>query len=206
MKSKPFKLLIVLAVAAFVGGNVAVQAQISGDISFNGTFGLNAGLPSATAIDSYSGLALGTTSQTGSFSSMNSGAYSGLGFNTFTFGGNGGTTLGGAAASSYLWTVTDQSGNVWELFSTTAITVDETSGLLYITGSGDIEEEVDGVGGFVNVTPGVWSLTSQSVVGDTATLTFSATSGTTAVPDGGTTVLLLGAALTGLAAIKRYLS
>ena len=206
MESNPFRFLIVLAAAGFVGGIVAVQAQpISGDIAFTGTVDLNAGLPSATAINGYSGLALGVGSQSGSFSSMNGATlstYASLAFNTFGFApGNGGTLMTGNAATSWLWEVyATGPSELFQLFPSTAITVSESGSLLSISGTGTLEDN----GSFD--TPGTWILSANSASPGVATLTFSASSQATPVPDGGTTVLLLGAALTGLAAIKRYLS
>ena len=99
---------------------------------------------------------------------------------------------------------------LWQTTSGTAASFDLTSlgpiaqgnGFLILTGEGTLH-----LSGFDN-TPGYWRFSSQQ--GDT-TFSFSSSNGAltpsnAGVPDGGTTVMLLGAALSGLALIRRKLA
>ena len=69
--------------------------------------------------------------------------------------------------------------------------------LLYLFGSGVINTTVQGY----DPTPGTWSFSADS---SGASFAWSSTA-TTQVPDGGTTIALLGASLLGLGAARRFL-
>jgi len=89
--------------------------------------------------------------------------------------------------SPALWSV---AGFTFDLTATTFL--QQSSHGILIEGSGII------MGNNFDPTPGFWSFSQQS--GKGTTLTFSAT--TSAVPDGGMTMALLGAGLMGLAAFR----
>jgi hypothetical protein len=193
MKSK--LLIVLVGVGALVGWSVGVQAQpINGDIDFSGFATLNTGIASATAYTSIYDVTVDPSGNSGSFTGFNTTLTPHTAtFNTFSFGGN---TLNPNPLT--LWTATDGSGNVWKLIATSVTITLQNGTFLDLSGNGTIYEN----GG--DATSGVWTMDDTSASG-LATVTFGSSSQAT-VPDGGTTVLLLGAALTGLAVIKRYLS
>ncbi len=90
-----------------------------------------------------------------------------------------------------LWSV---GGFTYDLASSTVVL--QNSDFLLISGSGTI------TGNGFDATPGTWSFTSQSPAAD-GVFSFSAGSDAQGVPDGGTTVALLGFALTGVEMIRR---
>jgi VPDSG-CTERM motif len=68
--------------------------------------------------------------------------------------------------------------------------------MIDITGTGTL------TGNGFDPTPGAWEFTSQSALGRRH-LTFSFSADTSAVPDGGSAVALLGIALVGVEALRR---
>lgn len=100
------------------------------------------------------------------------------------------------AGKDDLWSV---GGFTFDLNTSTIIT--QTSGLLYVTGTGVL------TGNGYDATPGMWAFTSQSTsgVGDNNNFSFSATTEArpAGVPDGGATAILLGSSLLGLALVSR---
>jgi hypothetical protein len=88
-------------------------------------------------------------------------------------------------------------GFTFELLASSIVT--QGTGFVFVTGTGIV------TGNGYNQTALDWNFSSQgNAVTTTPSWTFSASS--LSVPDGGTTVLLLGAALSGIAMIKRKLS
>lgn len=93
-----------------------------------------------------------------------------------------------------LWSV---GGFTFDLASSTVVL--QNSNFLLITGVGTI------YGNGFDPTPGTWSFTSQSPSSN-GIFSFSAGSAAQGVPDGGTTVALLGFALAGIEIIRRKLA
>ena len=94
-----------------------------------------------------------------------------------------------------LWSV---GGFTYDLDSATIVM--QNADFLIITGTGSI------TGNGFDATPGVWNFTSQSPDAD-GVFSFSASlGGQGGVPDGGTTVALLGFALAGIEIIRRKLA
>src|SRR5437016_13707057 len=92
-----------------------------------------------------------------------------------------------------LWSV---GGFSYDLLSSTVVT--QNAGTLVITGTGIVS------GNGFDPTAMDWSFTTQSAGGHTRT-TFSFSANGQTVPDGGTTVMLLGAALGALGMARRFL-
>jgi hypothetical protein len=197
MKNK-FKLMTA-AVAALVGISATVQAiPISGQISFSGLAVLDStSLSTATKFLSYSNSA-GTTSfpqvgiHTGSYSSVPGGTAAT--FTPFTF------SPVTASTPFTLWSFTIGSLTYsFQVKSLTVMTQNSTflnvigTGLAFITGAGSPYD--------VAGTSGIFSLTDTGSGGPT--FTFGAS---TTVPDGGTTVMLLGAGLASLALLRKKLT
>lgn len=104
-----------------------------------------------------------------------------------------------SAPATPLWTV---GGFTFNLVSSNVLL--QNSKFLVIEGSGILT----GPAGF-DPTPGVWAFSSQQSNGKNQTsFSFSANNAAEPgqVPDGGSTVALLGAAITGIAALRRKLS
>lgn len=97
-------------------------------------------------------------------------------------------------ATPALWSV---GGFTYDLASSTVVL--QTADFLLITGTGTIS------GNGFEATTGTWSFTSQSPDAD-GVFSFSAGSNAQGVPDGGTTVALLGIALAGVELIRRKLA
>ena len=92
-----------------------------------------------------------------------------------------------------LWSV---GGFSFDLLTSTIVT--RNAGTLHITGTGIVS------GNGFDPTSMAWSFTAQSANGRPRTI-FSFSADANAVPDGGTTVMLLGAALGALGMARRYL-
>jgi hypothetical protein len=184
-------LLGILAVTIFVNFNAAVWATpITGSISFIGGATVDTGnLGTATAFTGFSGLSvLGVPgAETGSYAGLTSAGNAGgtLAFSTFGFGGN---VLSPSPTS--LWTLTYL--GVTYSFQATSVVIGtgQSSNFLNLSGMG-----VAHIDGFTDTT-GSWSITDTSASGTGPIFTFGASS--TALPDGGTTILLLGFAVSGL--------
>ena len=103
-----------------------------------------------------------------------------------------------SATTTPLWTV---GGFTFNLTSSTVVL--QNSSFLTIKGTGIL------TGNQYAATPGTWAFTSQQADGSSQD-SFSFSANTAAVPgqvpDGGTTVALLGAALVGVAALRRKLA
>jgi len=104
-----------------------------------------------------------------------------------------------------LWTITVGS-HVYTFTSTADQTLLSTANINTIIGTGIVHDSLDG-----DTANGTYNLSfNVTQAGGAATFTFNGTSGSTAiprtVPDGGTTVVLLGSALAGLGLIRRKLA
>ena len=180
-------------VVALVGFSASVQAvPISGVINFgtSSSATVNSGnLGTATAISSYGNVFVSAGTETGSYAPLNGGGNFGstLAFSTFGFGGN---VL--SPASVLLWTVA--SGGVTYSFTATSVQIVlQNSTFLDLQGNGSAN-----ITGY-DSTIGTWSMLFTGL-GGTTTFTFGAA---TAVPDNGTTVMLLGAAFAGLCLFRK---
>jgi hypothetical protein len=189
MTTKLIKFLIVPAVMASL--SMSVQAiPITGQIDLTGTATAdNSDFLAAHEFTSFSGVTVG---------GLPSGTYAGV--------------ADGQAVSmpspvvfaptpnlpvSPLWTFTI--GATTYDFNLTSLSVGPISAnSIQLDGSGTLQ-----VTGYTD-TPGSWILNASSYGSDT--FTFESSNTAAGVPDGGTTVLLLGASLTGLALIKRRLA
>jgi hypothetical protein len=190
MKNKLIKLLVV---GSIVGSSVAVQAvPITGSIAFSGGVSVNnVTLGSATAITGYSGETV---------SGLHSGSYAGVPtgtpttFATFNF-------VTPVLPAGSLWTFTLAGPVVYKFQATTENVPgwDPINHAWSISGGGLAD-----ITGF-DQTPGTWTL-SITQSGDSLSFASTAAATQSSVPDGGTTVLLLGAALSTLGLIKRRLA
>jgi hypothetical protein len=189
MKSKLIKFSVVAVVAASL--SVAAQANpITGTINFDG---------SATSDNPNFLLATEFTS----FSSVTvvSGA-------SGTYGGVAGGTAVSMPNALFFSPVTVPVSPLWTFtigattydFNLTSMTVSyESATQIDLSGSGTLQ-----VTGYTD-TPGQWELSANNV-GGAAEFGFTSSNVASGVPDGGTTVLLLGAALAGLWLLQRRLA
>lgn len=165
----------------------ASAAMITGELDMNGNVTLNtSSLTTATAVNTWN------AATTSSFPS-GTGAFSGIAFGTpvtfhapWTFG----LTVGGPTPA--LWTV---GGFTFDLTADTVST--RTANLLDIRGSGTLS------GNGYTPTPGLWEFTINNVSGNPQT-NFSFTA-STAAPDGGSAVALLGIAMAGIGGLRRFI-
>ena len=193
MKNLTKTILAVLATGVLSCGIFSQQAQataITGDIQFAGEtqFDTNS-LATATRVvtwfDVFHNAGFSSvTSGTGDFAGIAPGTQAAMAqpwiFNPST------PTPG-------LWSV---GGFSFDLLSSTVVT--QNAGMLFITGTGIVS------GNGFDPTSMDWSFTTQSAGGHTRT-TFSFSANGQTVPDGGTTVMLLGAALGALGMARRFL-
>jgi|ERR1035441_2376595 hypothetical protein len=194
MKNNVIKYVASAAMA--LGLAATVQAiPITGEVDMSGTVTLdNALLGSATKATAFTGVTVGgvpTGNFTGSATSI--ATWVGFGWNPFV-----------APATQPLWYF-DYAGNHFSFDLTAATVMHQDNSFLNLLGSGTLKET-----GLVNPsdTTGAWSFTISNAGGGAhADFSFTfANSQTAAVPDGGLTVALLGAALSGLALIRRKLA
>ncbi len=169
----------------------AQAVPITGDIDFAGQAFFNTtSLATATRVMNFranEAAANNTavvTSATGSFSTIAAGTLATM--NPYTF--NPSTPV------TPLWTVGGFSFNL-----TSSTIVLQSSTFLAISGTGILT----GPAGF-DPTPGLWAFTSQQAGGGSQqSFSFSANTTAVGVPDGGSTVALLGAGLIGVVALRR---
>ncbi len=188
MKRNILKYLACAAIALGLGTTVQA-AQINGSIGFTGTFTQNGGTQgSLDTATSFSIVTVAISSTTGDL--VGSGApivfASPIGVNSNP------PTLVGAT----LWSVLNGAKTFTFMVTTEAQTL--TSGIqVNLAGTGIMKD-----GTVADATAGVWQI-GFGATG--ASFTWQSTSATN-IPDGGTTVALLGAALSGLALIRRKLA
>ena len=179
------KLILVAAVAACTQANAAF---ISGSIAFSGTYDtlpVSDDLANADAL-TFSAVSVSNNQQFGDYSSVPNGTaatFSNITFNPITLG--------------QLWTFTV--GPDTYSFTLDSISVDlQNSQTLVLTGTGTAS-----ITGFDD-TAGTWSITANS---DGQSLSFSSGAAVSPrVPDGGTSIALLGLSLLGIAGIRRKLA
>ena len=112
------------------------------------------------------------------------------------------TLLSGAPSFSQpLWQIT-VGLHVYTFTSTSDSTILDTANVNTIQGTGTVTDSLDGDTAF-----GTYNLSfNVTTVGTDVTLTWNGTTGAATLPDGGTTGILLGAALAGLGIIRRKLA
>lgn len=183
--------------AAVLAAAVSVQAgSINGYVGFNGDYVQVGGSPTdlGTAISMTIPKPLSVVTVNGA---ETGGDFAGATLNAFvaSVGVNGHAP---ALTAQQLWSIT-ASGNVYT-FTVTSVaqTLNGPKTGLDLAGMGIIEEN----GNALTDTSGTYDLTFSEAGG--ASFTFAATSATNA-PDGGTTAMLLGAALSGVGLLRRKL-
>jgi hypothetical protein len=182
---KPIKTLMAGLAAMVIAGSFALSAQatpITGMLNIAGTADFN----------------------TNSLLTASSATFS----DVLVLGGNTGTFAGFAVGTpvvmaSYTFDPSTITNGLWSVngftFNLLSSTVEQrTATFLSVSGTGIIT----GPPGF-DPTPGDWAFTSQNAGGHPHdTFSFSANTSSTAVPDGGMTLALLGAGLMGIAAFR----
>jgi hypothetical protein len=194
MTSKLVKFLVAAALMASLSMTAQALPSITGAISLSGSvLSDNADLTAATTF-SFSGVTVGAASGT-TYSGIPTGPVlsPSVTMNPITF------------RPSPIYPVTP----LWD-FTYLGQDYRFALGVFAVTSSDVNDITLKGLGvlrvpGLFADTDASWILTAQTLGGVTS-FTFSSSNAALAVPDGGTTVLLLGAALTGLALIKRRLS
>jgi VPDSG-CTERM motif len=191
MKSLPKTILAVLATAVLTCGLFCqhVQAsQITGDITFVGSVNLNTKSAStATIVTDWHGLGAGGLPQVAS----HDGSF------------NGFVTDGDAVTIAFPWSF--NSGAVPNFWSVDGFVFNLTSSSIIAQGAGAVTVNGTGTisGNGFNLTGGTWSFTTQNPSAHSK-FSFSAATGG-AVPDGGSSVALLGIALVGIEGMRRSL-
>jgi hypothetical protein len=186
MKSLSLKLFTLAAAAVVSCGLFCQQASavpITGDIDFNGS----ATFDTTSLVVSWAGTRVGST--TGSFSVIPFD-------NPATFTPN--YVFNPSSPQSPLWTTTF-GGTTFTFNLLTSVIVTQNAGFLNVRGTG----VVTGTG--FDPTFGLWSFTSSKADGGTAA-SFSFAENTTAVPEGGSALALLGIALVGVEVLRRKLA
>ena len=197
MKNKMIKLAVVAAASVALAQTVQAT-PITGSISMNGTATLNSkSLNLATAATSLSGVTESGATASGSFAGV--AAADSVAWVGFAF-------TGGSA--SPLWIFTDAlTGYTYSFALTTDSISTQSSTFLNISGVGTLS--ITGIGSPYTATPGAWTFTISDALGTPSpnfNFTFAnSNTGAGNVPDGGTTAMLLGAGLSGLALLKRKL-
>ena len=179
--------MLMTAVAALVSGATVQAVPINGAITFAGGVQLD-----TTSVNTATKVIAGgwanpyVQSDSGSFSGIPT-LIGGLVTITSPWSFNSGAMAG-------FWTV---SGFTFDLISSSI--VHQGSGLLGVTGTGTIS------GNGYTPTLGTWTFTtSDPGAGQPLVFSFQAANG--AVPDGGMTVIMLGAALSGLGLLRKKLT
>jgi hypothetical protein len=196
MKTKWLK--ITAATATFAGSLAIIQATpISGSISFDGgSVLLNNTLASATAIDSFGG----STVVSGG-ANLPTGSYLGLAGTAVTMTSEGFTFSPSLSPNpiNSLWSFT-VSGKIYDFDLLTATGIYQ-NGSLDLSGTGTLQITGD------QDTAGTWTLDVNGG-GDGDSFNFDANNEVPAisVPDGSSTVMYLGASLTGIGLLRRKLT
>ena len=175
---------LALGIAALLNQQ-ASAIPIVGEISFSGSYTINnPNLAAATAFTSFTGVTV-SAGPTGDYAGLAGAAVTmaptGFSFDPFPVGG-----------VVPLWTIPSQPGTSFDLLALNVAFESATS--LILTGSGIAKKT-----GKDN-TPGTWILSAN-----TLGTTFSFSSTNSSVPDGGTTVALLGMGLVAVEGLRRKL-
>ena len=178
------KLIAAVAVAAVAFAQTASAALITGNIAFSG----GAQTDSAAANSSTMVVAWNTvkvTSDSGSFSTV---------------------AIGSLVSLAAPWSF--NSGAIAGFWSVGGFTFNLTSSAVNINSGGFLGVNIVGTvsGNGFQPTAMSGSFTMQDPAGNPSTKEFSGSLSFNSVPDGGTTALLLGSALSGLALIRRKLN
>jgi hypothetical protein len=185
MKNNILKYMACAAMALGLAANVQAAQMITGGLSLSGGYTTDSGvLGTATAFTAFNNVVV-ASGATGSYAGL-----AGTPVTMFGFSFNPATL-----PVTPLWVTSP--GGIFYTFDLTSMTVTtHTSSELDISGSGMLR-----ITGFAD-TVGTWQFGANSL-GDT--FSFSSSNGAN-VPDGGTTALLLGAALSALGLIRRKLA
>jgi hypothetical protein len=190
-----------IALSMLVAGAMAVvgaqAVPVTGTVNFTGgAVTLDAAPPAATTIESFSGTTVvsgGTTAP--------SGAYTGTTGDTVTWAAGPiqfSPTLNPSPVSP-LWTFHDATTGYTYSFSLSSITLNnQLAGYLNLGGAGTVT--ITGAGSPYTATSGTFTLTATG----TGPLNFNFTAGTSAVPESGTTAILLGLGVTALAIFAKF--
>lgn len=187
---KPVKLILAILAAGCVASTFTCQqaqaAMINGAVTFAGGAVFDTtSLATATRVNTFSDVAV--TSRDGDFTStVNVG-------DTVTMATP--YIFMPSTATPSLWSV---GGFTYDLDSSTVVLQD--ADFLIISGTGTIS------GNGFDPTTGTWSFTAQSPDANGVFSFSAATGGQGGVPDGGTTVALLGIALAGVELVRRKLA
>jgi hypothetical protein len=191
------KWIVIATVSALVGYSASVQAvPISGSVTFAGGVTLDSGstVAGATKVTAWASPAPFIVSSGGNLSAPT--------FTPATFATPWTFTAATPALWSYLATDLDTFTFSLNAGSTVVFTGSGLTESVTVTGNGTIT--ASGPVAF-DPTVGTWSFTTQNPSGAGGVFSFSAASGIP-TPDGGTTILLLGAALSGLGLLRRKLT
>jgi hypothetical protein len=193
MKNKWIILAGAVALTAF---STAQATPITGSIAMNGTVTLNSTyLGSASATTGYNNVQVAGL-PSGSFFATPSLVNDAVTWHNFSFSGGSASPLWSFSDAGTGWTYTFNLANDY--------VVAQSDGYLNLGGTGSIS--ITGVGSSYVTTPGVWSFTITSTEAPGSDFSFSfANSQTAVVPDGGATVMLLGAALSALGLFRKKL-
>jgi hypothetical protein len=198
------KWLILAGAVALTAFSTAQATPITGQVTFNGLVELgNAGGTQVFLVEQAAQVLAWSSSvpQAGNlpYVSSSSGSLGASALTPVTF-----ATPWGFGVQANLWSYTASDGDIFS-FSLNAITVNTLNGspgseTLSIIGTGLITE-VSGPVTF-SATAGTWTFTTSD---PSAGGTFSIQAATGAIPDGGMTVMLLGAALSGMGLLRKKL-
>ncbi|HEY9509145.1 MAG TPA: VPDSG-CTERM sorting domain-containing protein [Verrucomicrobiae bacterium] len=189
------KLFTIAGVAVAMAVTSVQATQITGSVDMSGTAILNNTLlGSATAANSFTGVSVG---------GIPTGSYVGTAGNSVTWNA---FSWPSAVSVSPLWSFTDAGTGYTYSFTLSSVhAAGQDNTFLNLLGTGTLS--ITGVGSPYEDTTGSWSFTISNPTGTSHqnfAFTF-ANSQTAAVPDGGTTVMLLGAGLSCLGLIRRKL-
>lgn len=192
MKMK-LKVLSVMAVVAMGCALLSQKAQAN-PVTINGTIQIGG---TATLNNDDLNLANEVNNVLFSFVSGGTGDYAGTSPSLVTWGTPFGWNPQLLPVAKPLWTFT-KAGITYSFDLATIAKLGNNPSFLDITGTG-----VANISGYLP-TPGTWSFTITSVMGNspTAMFNFSSSDDAIGIPDGGMTIALLGLALTGIGAMR----
>lgn len=195
MKNMKNKWIILAGAVALTAFSTAQATPINGAIDMSGTVIMNnTALGSATAALGFSGVAV-TGGPSGSYSTVTVGDA----VTWHAFGWPSGS-------ASPLWSFTDAgTGWTYSFNLATDSIISQSDFFLNLLGTGTLT--ITGGTSSFDPTAGAWSFTvSNPNGGPGANAQFSFANSQTSVPDGGTTAMLLGIALSGVALLKKKLT